>query len=48
MHIIMGGTGHVRSAVAKALLERGNAVTIHPRGSARQLIEGDGGRGSRG
>ncbi|WP_200887392.1 NAD-dependent epimerase/dehydratase family protein [Sphingomonas sp. ERG5] len=28
MYIILGGTGHVGSAAAKALLARGEAVTI--------------------
>jgi uncharacterized protein YbjT (DUF2867 family) len=35
MHVIMGGTGHVGSATAAALLERGEAVTIVTRDAAR-------------
>ncbi len=39
MHIILGGTGHVGSAVAEALLSRGEAVTVvaRHRGKARSL-----------
>jgi uncharacterized protein YbjT (DUF2867 family) len=40
MHIVMGGTGHIGSAVAEALLDRGETVTIivrdPRRGSALQ------------
>ena len=28
MHIILGGTGHVGSALSEALIERGEPVTI--------------------
>lgn len=35
MHIILGGTGHVGSATADALLERGEAVTIVTRDPAK-------------
>lgn len=40
MHIILGGTGHVGSALAETLLERGEAVTVVSRSrSARQAWE---------
>ncbi|WPH17111.1 NmrA family NAD(P)-binding protein [Variovorax paradoxus] len=35
MYVIMGGTGHVGSAVAQALLDRGEAVTIVTRDAKR-------------
>lgn len=35
MYVIMGGTGHVGSATAKALLDRGEAVTIVTRDAGR-------------
>lgn len=35
MHVILGGTGHVGSAVADALLERGEPVTIVARDPSR-------------
>lgn len=35
MYVIMGGTGHVGSATAQALLARGQAVTIVTRSAAR-------------
>ena len=35
MYVIMGGTGHVGSATAEALLARGQAVTIVTRSAAR-------------
>lgn len=35
MHIILGGTGHVGSAVAETLLDRGEPVTIVTRDAAR-------------
>lgn len=35
MYVIMGGTGHVGSAVAQALLDRGEAVTIITRDASR-------------
>lgn len=35
MYVIMGGTGHVGSATAEALLTRGQAVTIVTRSAAR-------------
>lgn len=35
MHVIMGGTGHVGSATAQALLARGEAVTIVTRSATR-------------
>lgn len=35
MHIILGGTGHVGSAAARALLERGEAVTIVSRSRSK-------------
>jgi uncharacterized protein YbjT (DUF2867 family) len=50
MYIIMGGTGHVGSATAEALLARGEAVTIltrhaeragHWRRSGAQIVEAD-------
>ena len=39
MHVILGGTGHVGSAVTEALLSRGEAVTVvaHHRDKARSL-----------
>jgi len=40
MHIILGGTGHVGSALAETLLERGEAVTVVSRNaSVRQAWE---------
>ena len=35
MYIIMGGTGHVGAATARALLARGAEVTIVTRSAAR-------------
>lgn len=35
MHIILGGTGHVGSAAAKALLDKGEAVTVVGRDPAK-------------
>jgi uncharacterized protein YbjT (DUF2867 family) len=37
MHVIMGGTGHVGSATAAALLERGEAVAIVTRDATRAV-----------
>ncbi|MFS2017377.1 NAD-dependent epimerase/dehydratase family protein [Massilia sp. CT11-108] len=41
MHIIIGGTGHVGSATARALLRRGEPVTVVTRnaGHAAGLAE---------
>lgn len=36
MHIILGGTGHVGSALAETLLERGEAVTVVSHSSSAQ------------
>ncbi|KRB03392.1 NmrA family NAD(P)-binding protein [Lysobacter sp. Root690] len=45
MHIILGGTGHVGSALAETLLERGEAVTVVSRNtSAREAWERRGAR----
>lgn len=35
MHIILGGTGHVGSAAASALLDEGRPVTIVTRDASR-------------
>jgi uncharacterized protein YbjT (DUF2867 family) len=45
MYVIMGGTGHVGSAVAKTLLGRGEPVTIVTRDADRASVwraNGDG------
>jgi uncharacterized protein YbjT (DUF2867 family) len=41
MHVIMGGTGHVGSAVVETLLERGQPVTLvtHDAGHAQSWVE---------